>query len=200
MFKRRALCLDPLLELAVAVERVNADAAESSALLAARFGVDDGRAVGAALTHPEAAGVFPHRRGGKLARHLGFEPLGALVHHRGQRIVDRGGDGAEQKRRDHRGCDELPGGNAGRARNDQFEPARQRQIAGHRADQHRERHDALGKLRHAEHGNFRQHQRGGFRPVRAAAQQLDIVDHRGERDHAEERADDGFEKAKSEIA
>ena len=122
------------------------------------------------------------------------------MHHRGERIVNRGRDDAEQERSDHRRRDELPGGHAGRSRDDQFEPARQREIARHRADQHGKRHNALGELGDAKQGNFRKNERGCFRPIRAAAQQLDIVDHAGERDHAEERADDRLEKTKSEIA
>ena len=53
------------------------------------------------------------------------------------------------------GRDELPGRHAGGARDHEFEAARQREIAGHRADQHAERHEALEHQRQAEEGNLR---------------------------------------------
>ena len=190
LIQRRALCLDPFLEFAGVIEGVNADAPELRTLLAARLGVDDGRAVGAFLTHPEAAGVFLQGRAGKLAHHLGFKALGALVQHGSERVVKRGGDGAEQERRNERWRHKLPGGNACGARYDQLQAARQPQIARHRSHQHRERHDALGELGDAERGNLGEDQGRSLRPVGAAAQQFDVVDHRRERDHAEERADD----------
>ncbi len=183
-----------------ALSKVNTrDAAEHCALLAARAGVDDRCAVGALLADPESRGVRLQRRG-VLAQHLGLETLRALVQHRGDGIVDRGGDRAEDKRRDHGRRDELPGGNAGRARDHELEPARQRQIARHGADQHRERHDALGELRHAEHRDLGEDHRGCVRPVGAAAHQFDVVDHRRERDYADERTDDGSEKSHAEVA
>ena len=66
---------------------------------------------------------------------------------------------------DDRRRDELPGRHAGRARDHQFEPARQIQVAGHGADQHAERHDALGELRHAEERDLRHQERRNVRDV-----------------------------------
>ena len=71
-----------------------------------------------------------------------------------ERIVDGGRKHPEQECDDDGGCNELPRGDAGSARHDEFEPSGQRQITRHRADQHRERHDVLGQLRNAKDRDF----------------------------------------------
>ena len=166
------------MEMAGAVEGVDADVAELRSLLAARFGVDDRGPLGAPLPDPEAARVLVHRRGGKLAQQLGFEPLGALMQDRGDGVVERGRHRPEHECRNHRRRHELPRGDAGSARNDQLEAPREREVARHRAHQHGERHDALGELRDAEKRDLGEEPRGRVGPVGAAAHELDIVDHR----------------------
>jgi len=121
------------------------------------------------------------------------------VHDRGERIVNRSGHHPEQKSGDQRGRDELPSGHAGGARDHKLKPPRQRQIARHRAHQHGKRHDAFGELGHAKQRNFRKDEGRGLGPIRAATQELDIIDHAGERDHAEEGADDGAQEPKAEV-
>src|ERR1700733_8784654 len=58
LLQRRAFGFDARLEMALAVEREDADAAERRALLAARIGIDDRRTVGALLPDPETTGAF----------------------------------------------------------------------------------------------------------------------------------------------
>jgi hypothetical protein len=119
------------MEVAGAVEGVDADIAKLRSLLAARFGIDDRGPFGAPLPHPEAARILVHCRGGKFAQHLGFEPLGALMQDRSDGVVERGRRRAEHERGNHRRRHELPGGDAGGAGNDQLEAPGERQVARH---------------------------------------------------------------------
>ena len=108
------------------------------------------------------------------------------MQHRREWIVECGRDGSEDECRDHRRRHKLPCGNAGGARNDEFMAARQCQITGHRANQNRERHDAFGELGDAVHGDFREQPGRGVGPVCATPHQLDVIDHGGEGDDADE--------------
>ena len=66
------------------------------------------------------------------------------------------------------------------SRRDRFEVAR------HRADQHAERHDALGDLRHAVERGLGHQQRRDIRDVAGAPHHLDIVEQRDQRENADE--------------
>src|SRR5581483_9868617 len=81
--------LDPFPELPAIGKGENGDAAELGALVAARRGIDDGLSIAAALTHPEAAGVREHAARRRRAENLRFEPLRMLLEDRGNRIVNR---------------------------------------------------------------------------------------------------------------
>ena len=102
---------------------------------------------------------------------------------------------ARERRRD-----ELPGRNAGGARHHEFEPPRQREIAGHGADQDAERHQLFEQLRHAEQRGLRDRDRGGRRQARGLADHLDVVDQHEQHEDAGEHADRRDHEAAGKIA
>jgi hypothetical protein len=95
---------------------------------------------------------------------------------------------------------ELPGRHAGRTGDDELIAARERQIAGHRADQHREWKQPLHQLRHAEKRRLGNHPGGQIRHVGRAPHHLDIVDQHDEQENAEEYRHHGAEEAHAEVA
>ena len=106
-----------------------------------------------------------------------------------------------RKRDDDGRRDELPGRHAGRARHHEFEPPRQAEIAGHRADQHAERQDALRDLRHAVQRDLGDQQRGDVRRRRPMRRiMLDVVEQDDQREDAEQHRDQRGEEAHAEIA
>ena len=181
------------------VEHEGADLAQQHALLAAACGVDDRLAVVAALAHPEAV----HGRLqalGVVAGDLRLQALGLFLQDGGDRIVNGGGDDADAKR-DHDGRrGELPGRHSGRARHHQFEPPRQAEKTGHRADQHAERQNPLADLRHAKQRNLRDQQRRDVRNVADAPHLLDVVEQDDQREDAEQHRDQRGEETHAEIA
>ena len=145
--QRRAFRLDALERVAGLIEREHADPVEADALFLARGRVDDRLAVGAALAHPEAERMVCCMHVLALAEHLGFvaasttraSPRKAGCRHAVAPIPSRNAAISA-------GRDELPGGHAGRACDHEFVTPRKRQIAGHRADQHREGEQSFGQV------------------------------------------------------
>src|SRR5579883_179401 len=192
--------LDSLQEVAGRIVRKYRHAAELNALIGARLGVDDGLTVIVDLAHPEAVAVALHPRLGATAQVADLEPRGSLLQRGGERVVDEGREHAEDERDEDRRRDELPGRDAGRARDHELEPARQVEIAGHAGDQDRERHDALGDLRHAKERRLGDDQRRNVGQVGGLAHQLDVLDERDQREDPEEDEDRGDEEAQAEVA
>ena len=107
---------------------------------------------------------------------------------------------AEHDRACQRRRDELPGGHAGGARDHQFEPPRQREIAGHRADQDAERHQLFEQLRHAEQRRLRDRDRGRRHQARGLADHLDVVDQHQQHENARKHADRRDQEAAGKIS
>ena len=160
--QRRALGFDAAEKAVGIVEREDGHVGELGALLAAGRGVDDRLAVLAALAQPEAAVGRAQDCG---CRRSGSPPAAPIVRaeRRRHRIVDRRHDDADEQRdhdRRRTNCQaDMPAERAttSSSRRDRFE------IADHRADQHRERHDALGDVRHPVERDLR-HQQARKRP------------------------------------
>ena len=166
--KRRRGGFDPFEEMIALVEHEGADLGQQHALLAAARRVDDRLAVVAALADPEAVDGRLQAFG-VVAGNLGLQALGLFLQDGGDRIVNGGGDDADAER-DHDGRrGELPSRHARRARHHELEPPRQAEKARHRADQHAERQDPLGDLRHAKQRNLGDEQRGYASDRRRAA-------------------------------
>ena len=139
--------LDPVQIAALLVEGEHGDALKPHSLLAAVARVDDRLAVRAALADPETRFLLTEFA---LAEDLDLVAFRSFLQMRSHRIVDKGREQPEQKCDDHRRCGEFPGRHAGGARHHELVSPRQVEIAGHRADQRAERHDALRDDRHAE--------------------------------------------------
>ena len=118
----------------------------------------------------------------------------------GHRIVGGGGEDAEHDRARQRRRDELPGRNAGGARDHEFQPPRQREIAGHRADQDAERHHLLEQLRHAKQRCFRDHDRGCRHQPRCLPDHFDVVDQHQKHEDAGEHAERRDHEAAGKIS
>src|SRR5271169_1262088 len=108
--------------MALIVEGEDRHAVEVDALVAARLGVDDGLALAAALAGPEWPAAPQCAR--FVAEQNGFVTLRLFLHDRRKRIVDGGGENAEQEGHDRRRRNELPGRYAGRTGDHQFQPPR----------------------------------------------------------------------------
>ncbi len=197
--KRARGSVNPFHEPVVLIEDERRHFAKHDALFAAVRGIDDRMAAVAALRDPEAidGGLKTQL---VVAGNLGLEPLGFLLKHRGDRIVDRGRDNADAERHEQRGRDELPGRHASRAGDHEFEPPRQAEIAGHRADQRAERQDALGDLRNAEQRGLGDLDGRDVRRIRQPTHHLDVVDQDDQREHAEQHRDQRGQELHAEIA
>ena len=99
-----------------------------------------------------------------------------------------------------RGRDELPSRHSGGARDHQLQPPRQIQVAEHRADQHGERHHALGDEGHAKERDLGDEEGRDVLDVRGAPHQLEKIDHRDQHERAREHGKHRGEEAPSEIS
>jgi hypothetical protein len=118
----------------------------------------------------------------------------------GDRIVDQRGKYPEQERDNDGGGNEFPGRDTCRPRHHKLVAPRQSQIAGHRTNQHAERHDAFGNDRHAEERQFENGQRGRVRIAGRTTHQLDGIEQRHEQYDAGKHGNDGHEEPHSEIS
>ena len=155
-------------------------------------------AVAVDLVEPEAGGVLD-AAAGRGAEQLRLHPLGEFAQVGGHRIVGGGRHDAEHDRACQRRRDELPGGNAGGARDHEFEPPRQREVAGHRADQDAERHQLFEQLRHAEQRRLRDHDRGCRNQARGLAHHFDVIDQHQQHEDAGKHAHRRDHEAAGEI-
>src|SRR5262249_2095055 len=195
----RALGLDSPLETVEIVELENGHAGKLNALLAAGLSVDDGLlAVLGALAYPETAAEVVEAA--RPTEQLGLESGRMLAQRRRQRIIEPGRDDALQQPDDDRRPDELPGRDSGRARDNQFEAARQVEVAHHAGGHHRERQHTFGQMRDAIQRNLRDEEGRDILHVRRAPHHLDEIDHRDDHQHARKNDQDGAEEAPAEIA
>ena len=193
----RPLGLDAIEEVAGGIVPENAHAAQLDSLLAARFGVDHCLAVIVALAHPKSAARIAEAL--VAARQFGLESGRQLAQVGGDRIIDRGQCDTDQGGDDDGGRDELPGRNAGGARDRELQAPRQIQVAEHRADEDGERHHAFGDEGHPKNRDLRDDESRDVLDVRGAPQQLKKVDHRGQHQGASEHGKNRREEAPTEI-
>ena len=135
-----------------------------------------------------------------LIEQLGFEPFRLLAKRRRKRVVYcRRPDPKKQRHNDGR-RDELPSRHSGRAGDNELEPARQIEEARHRADQHCERHQALGDLGNAKERGLGNRPGRNIGNLRGAPHQLDVVDQDYEHEHPDEYGERGAEESPGEVS
>ena len=196
----RSLRFDALAEMVLVVIDEDGDAAELHALVAAGHRVDDRLAGCVFLADPETASGALQAGLLRAADIFDLEALRLFLQVCGAGIVGRGREHAEHESDEEGRGDELPGRYASRARDDEFQAARQVQVAHHRADEHRERHQDFHQLRDAGQRNRRADERRRVRRIAAAPDQLDIVDERHQAEAADENREQCAEEAPTEIA
>ena len=125
-------------------------------------------AVHGALAQPDARVLV----GSGTAEQLDLHLVGALLHLRGERVVEHHRHNPEQARDQERRHEEAPDGHAGSPRDDQLQLACQIDKGGHGPEQDRERKDLLGYRGNAQEGHQRHEARtraGAHRQHVAAA-------------------------------
>ena len=152
----------------------------------------------ATLAQPEAGAGGSER--GIAAEQLRFEPRRLLAQRCRDRIVERRHGGADHERNHERRRDELPGRDAGRPRHDELQAARQIQIAEHRRDEHGEGHDPLGDEGYPIERDLGDEECREILDVSGAAEHLDEIDHRDQRECPCEHGEDRGQEAQSEIS
>src|SRR5215212_12265124 len=192
---------DSLLELQIGIEPEYGQPRQPDTLLLAARRIDDRLAVAVDLVEPEAGRILD-AAAGRRAEQFGLHPLGEFAQVRRHRIVGNGGHDAENDRTCQRRRDELPGGYAGRPCDHQFEPPRQCEIAGHRADQDAERHQLFEQLRHPVQRRLGHGNRGYRYQPGGLADHFDVVDqheqHENARKHAHRRDQEAAGKVSPE--
>ena len=162
--------------------------------IVAPVGVDDRLAVDAFLPDPHAG------RGRWRRRRTACASIrSAWCFIAGHRIVERATTTPIDEDDDERRRDELPYRNAGGARHDQFQFAREIEERDHRAEQHGEGQRLLGDGRGMQERNPGHQQAGRSGRVAGAAQHFDEIDRVNEGEDAREDREDRPEEAPGEV-
>ena len=119
---------------------------------------------------------------------MAFELLVARLGQRGDRVEYRHRDHPDQQRDEHGRGQKLPDRNPGGAGDDKLVVAGQPPEGEHRAEQDRERHHLLRRVRQLQRRHLEQQPQGRLDFGAAAADQLDVVEQEGDDDHRREDA------------
>ncbi len=153
---------------------------------------------GIRLAHPELAAIERERAAADLQIGV-VEGLGAAIHDRGERAHRAGAEGAEQGGEQDRHGQELPGGDAGGARDHELGRAREPPEGENAAEQDREGQDLQQCPGHAQKFHLDDDAETGMRRGRGFPQQFQKIEQRDQGRQGGQHEQDGDGELPPEI-